>query len=220
MSITFTKQSKLLFIGDSITDCGRRECTEQIGDGYVRLLRDLLCVREPETAPNVINRGISGNKIPDLQKRWRRDVLDERPDVLSIFIGINDVWHGLVDGRSGCAINDYVAGYRDVLNQTRDVLPRCILILCEPSVLWLDTPPDANDHLDPYIAAVRQLATEFDAHCVVPLHDAFARARDARPELAWTTDGVHPTSAGHMLIAQTWLHSVRENRAMLRKSVT
>jgi lysophospholipase L1-like esterase len=207
MPITFTRSTRLLFIGDSITDCGRRECPEQIGSGYVRLVRDLLFVREPETAPIVLNRGISGNKIPDLQKRWRRDVIDERPDALSIFIGINDVWHGLVDERSGCPIDEFVAGYRDVLSQTRSLLPRCELVLCEPSVLWLENPPDANDRLAPYVEAVHRLAAEFNAYCIVPLHSAFAHAREARPDVAWTTDGVHPTSAGHMLIAQTWLEA-------------
>src|SRR5205085_5916952 len=125
---------RLLFIGDSITDCSRRECPEQIDNGYVRLVRDTLCATTPADAPIVLNRGISGNKIPDLQKRWQRDVLDLSPDVLSIYIGVNDVWHGLSDSRNGCSIDAYVAGYRDVLNRTRASLPVCELILCEPAV--------------------------------------------------------------------------------------
>jgi lysophospholipase L1-like esterase len=171
----------------------------------VRIVRDHLYAKDPPAAPRVLNRGISGNKIPDLQTRWQRDVLDLRPDILSIYIGINDVWHGLKPDRVGCSIDDFVAGYRDVLNQTRSALPAVTLVLCEPSVLWLDDPPDANARLKPYIHAVHGLARDFAAAAIVPLHRAFEHARAARPDVAWTTDGVHPTSAGHMLIARTWL---------------
>jgi lysophospholipase L1-like esterase len=196
---------KLLFIGDSITDCGRLADPEGIGSGYVRIVRDWLWTKDPASGPIVINRGISGNKIPDLQNRWERDVLELEPDLLSIYVGINDVWHGLSDPRQGCPIDRYVAGYRDVLARTRTALPACGIVLCEPSVLWLDDPGDANERLRPYIGAVHELSAQFAARCVVPLHDAFNRARALRPDIAWTSDGVHPTSAGHMLIARTWL---------------
>src|SRR5262245_48447776 len=189
MAITLTAKTRLLFIGDSITDCGRREDKDEMGTGYVRRVRDWLYAKDPSTAPVVTNRGISGNKIPDLQGRWQRDVIDLAPDVLSIYIGINDVWHGLGPNRGGCPIEQFVPGYRDVLAQTRATLPSCELILCEPSVLWLTDPPNANELLRPYIAAVHELAREFGAACVVPLHDAFNRTRDARPDIPWTTDG-------------------------------
>jgi acyl-CoA thioesterase I len=205
MAITFTASSKVLFIGDSITDCGRRTDAEHVGSGYVRLVRDYLAARDPAGAPIVINRGISGNKMPDLQKRWQRDVIDESPDVLSVFVGINDVWHGLPPRGQGCDIDDYVAGYRDILAQTRAALPRCELVLCEPSVLWLSEHPGANRRLRPYVDAVHSIGKEFGAGCVVRLHEAFTRAGSIRPNIAWTTDGVHPTSTGHMLIARTCL---------------
>jgi lysophospholipase L1-like esterase len=205
MSIAFSATSRLLLIGDSITDCGRRDDAEQVGSGYVRLIRDWLTATDPSIAPIVINRGISGSKIPDLEKRWQRDVLDERPDVLSIYIGINDVWHGLAPGRAGCDIDDYVRGYRSILKQTRETLPSCRVILCEPSVIWPPAPAEGNERLAPYVRAVQELSAEFAAECVVPLHTAFHAARDARPDIPWTRDGVHPTSFGHTLIARTWL---------------
>ena len=204
----FTATTKLLFIGDSITDCGRREDRDEIGSGYVRLIRDYLLASSPATAPLVINRGISGNKMPDLQKRWQRDVLDLSPDVLSIYIGINDVWHGLIPDRAGCDIDQFTQGYRDILTRTRDTLPNCTLILCEPSVIWPPVHDQGNARLQPYIRTVHEIAQEFNAECVVPLHGAFNAARDARPEIPWTTDGVHPTSIGHMLIARTWLTTI------------
>jgi lysophospholipase L1-like esterase len=199
--------SRLLFIGDSITDCGRRGDPEEIGDGYVRLVRDYLLARGPAAAPVVINRGISGNKIPDLQKRWERDVLETAPGVLSVFIGINDVWHGLAFDRVGCDIEHYIAGYRDILQRTRPKLPGCQFVLCEPSVISPPAHDEGNARLAPYVRAVHDVAGEFGAIGVVPLHRAFIDAQSARPDVRWTTDGVHPTSAGHMLIARTWLKS-------------
>jgi lysophospholipase L1-like esterase len=203
--INLTSTTRLLFIGDSITDCDRRNDPAQLGHGYVRLVRDWLCVRDPKNAPVVINRGISGNKMPDLQRRWQRDVLNERPDVLSIFIGVNDVWHALIPGRDGTSIDDFVAGYRDILSRTRAALPNCTIVLCEPSVIWPPVREDGNAKLRPYVTAVREAAREFDAAALVPLHAAFNVARDANGAIAWTIDGVHPTSAGHLLIARTWL---------------
>lgn len=207
MSITLSPKTRLLFIGDSITDCGRREDKDELGSGYVRRVRDYLVASAPATTPQVINRGIGGNKIPDLQKRWQRDVIDLRPDILSICIGINDVWHGLAPDRSGCTIDAFIAGYRDILSQTRQSLPDCRLVLCEPSVLWLKEPADANERLDPYVKAVHELAQEFAVECVVPLHEVFERTQSLRQDIPLTTDGVHPTSEGHMLIALTWLRT-------------
>lgn len=207
MSLPFTAQTRLLFIGDSITDCDRRKDPEEVGKGYVRLVRDYLLAKDPSAAPVALNTGISGNKVPDLEKRWQRDVIDLRPDVLSIFIGINDVWHGLVPDREGTAIERYTTGLHDLLKQTRDAFPKIKLVLCEPSVLWLPDHPEANDLLQPYIKSVHQLARDFAAECVVPLHGAFVEGKKQREAVAWTTDGVHPTSIGHMLIARTWLEA-------------
>jgi lysophospholipase L1-like esterase len=206
--ITLNANTRLLFIGDSITDCDRRKDPYEVGNGYVRLIRDHLGVTHPGNSPTVINRGISGNKMVDLQKRWQRDVIDEKPDVLSIFIGINDVWHSFAPDRVGCDIDAYTAGYRDILTRTRNALSRCALVLCEPSVIWPPVHERGNELLQPYVRAVHAMAKEFAAAAIVPLHGAFNSARDERPEVALTTDGVHPTSAGHTLICRTWLSAI------------
>ncbi|MCS7034539.1 MAG: SGNH/GDSL hydrolase family protein [Phycisphaerae bacterium] len=208
MGLTWDRSMRLLFIGDSITDCDRRKDPEEVGFGYVRMVRDWLLAAAPATAPIVMNRGISGNKMPDLVKRWQRDAIEPAPDVLSVFIGINDVWHGLLPGREGCPLERFLAGYRQILSESRAANPSLRIVLCEPSALWLNDPPDADERLHPYIAAVHQIAREFSAQCVVRLHEAFAAARRARPEIRWTTDGVHPTSIGHALIARTWMADV------------
>jgi lysophospholipase L1-like esterase len=120
-------------------------------------------------------------------------------------IGINDVWHGLVPDRVGCPIEQFVAGYRDILSRLKEARPACKLVLCEPSVIDPPQEARANDILQSYVRAVHDMAREFSAQHVVPLHRAFVAARNARPDIAWTTDGVHPTPTGHTLIARTWL---------------
>ena len=205
MSLTLSASTKLVFIGDSITDAGRREDPEGIGASYVRPIRDYLLATRPASAPIVLNRGIGGNRVVDLAARWQEDVLDLAPDILSIKIGINDVWHGLNGGVNGIPIERFTSVYDDLLRQVRTALPACRIVLCEPSVIWPPQPPEGNDILIPYVAAVRDLAEKHAAQCVVPLHEAFENARRIRPDVIWAADGVHPSSAGHMLIAQTWL---------------
>ncbi|QCK83060.1 hypothetical protein E5Z46_13115 [Geobacillus kaustophilus NBRC 102445] len=86
-------EGRIVFIGDSITESGRWRDPEQIGYGYVRLIRDYLITAYPHRSFDVVNRGVSGNRIPDLLARWERDVIDLQPDIVSISIGINDVSH-------------------------------------------------------------------------------------------------------------------------------
>lgn len=207
MSITFSAASRLVFIGDSITDVGRLSDPDGLGSGYVRIVRDYLLARDPAAAPAVINKGLSGNKVPDLEARWQRDVIEQRPDVLSIKIGINDVWHGLGEkaAKKGTTIDRYTSGLRGLLQQTRQKLPNCALVLCEPSIISPPQPAEANELLQPYVRAIRELGHEFKAAAIVPLHAAFRNAETVRPAVQWTTDGVHPTAIGHMLLARTWL---------------
>ncbi len=195
-----------LFIGDSITDCGRRNDPEGVGSGYVRIIRDYLYAKNPSVAPRVINTGISGNKVTDLAKRWKEDVIDHAPDVLSIKIGINDVWHGLNrENPTGVAIEQFVEVYHVILRQVHGALPNTKIVLCQPSVIEPPSPAEGNAVLQPYVRAVNELKREFSAAALVPLHAAFVNARRMRPDINWTPDGVHPSSAGHMLIARTWL---------------
>ena len=204
-NLNLNASTRLLFIGDSITDCGRREDAEAVGNGYVRLVRDALRASDPANAPIVINMGISGNKITDLQKRWQRDVIEQSPDVLSVMIGINDVWHGLVPDRAGVDAETFLRTYRQILMELRARRPACRLVLCEPTVISPPAPAEGNEKLRPYVRAVNDLAADFVADVVVKTHETFRNAERVRPDIAWTTDGVHPTSSGHGLIARTWL---------------
>ena len=205
MSLTLAPGQTFLFIGDSITDCGRRDDPLGLGNGYVRMIHDYLLAKDPAAAPRVINTGISGNKVTDLAGRWKTDVLDHDPDVVSVMIGINDVWHGLGGNAGGVPIEKFVETYHVILRQLHGAAPKAKLVLCQPSVIEQPAPAEGNAVLQPYVRAISELKREFSAVAMVPLHTAFVSAKKLRPDIAWTPDGVHPSSAGHMLIARNWL---------------
>lgn len=199
---------RILFQGDSITDCGRdRDLPDSLGRGYANMTAGFLAALHPELGCSCLNRGISGNRTGDLLKRWKADCLDLKPDVLSILIGINDVWRRY-DQNLPTSAETFEANYRELLGRTRETLPETRLVLMEPFVL--PVPGDRRawrEDLDPKISIVRTLAREFDA-LFVPLDGAFAAASSHQPPEYWAPDGVHPTPAGHGLISRTWLETV------------
>lgn len=204
MAIRMNPKSRFVFIGDSITDCGRGGEPEGLGNGYVRMIRDSLRAKDPAHAPQVLNRGISGNKVTNLRDRWQRDVIDLSPSVLSIMIGINDVWHGLNPGGAGVNLEVYRTTYGELIAQVKENHPQCAIVLCEPTIISPPAHAKGNESLRPYVNAVRELAVEQKV-AMAPLHDVFLESAKLRPDIDWTTDGVHPTSSGHMLIARQWL---------------
>ncbi|HEY9566408.1 MAG TPA: SGNH/GDSL hydrolase family protein [Nocardioides sp.] len=209
---------KILLTGDSITAALRDPGDpSDLGDGYVARVADAL------PGHKVLNTGINGHKVPDLQERWERDVLAHRPDLLSVMIGINDTWHAhfgglgrrLVNGlarlsgggTAGTTHEAYEAGYREILDRTRAAgINR--LVLLEPFLVPVD---DGQVRmladLEEKMRIVRLLADEYDA-LFVPLHDAFTTAAQERDPAELVIDGVHPAPAGHDLIAEQWLSVV------------
>lgn len=200
--------SRILFQGDSITDAGRdRAIPTDLGRGYASMTAGFLAALHPELGPDCLNRGISGNRTGDLVSRWKEDCLDLKPDVLSILIGINDVWRRY-DRNLPTTAGEYEKNYRILLERTRAALPETRLILMEPFVLPVPDDRKAwREDLDPKIDVVRHLAREFKA-LYVPLDGIFASASMHQPPAFWAGDGVHPTPAGHGLIARSWLHAV------------
>ena len=189
--------STAIFFGDSITDAGRRDDPDELGNGYVRLLTaELADVR-------VLNAGISGNRVVDLQGRLDDDVLAQQPDLVSIMIGINDTWRRF-DSDDPTSTEAYEAGYRDVLTRIRDAGASAILL--EPFVLPVtDEQATAwREDLDPRIEAVHRLAAEFAAP-VVPLDVELNKLAAQEGSAALAADGVHPTDRGHAEIARLWL---------------
>jgi len=208
MSIIIEEKAVVLFQGDSITDAGRSyEDNSQLGGGYAGMAAAWLSALHPDMEIEFLNRGISGNRVKDLKSRWQTDCIDLSPTWVSIMIGINDTWRRF-DSNDPTSAEAYEDDYCWILNNLRENLDAGIIIL-EPFVL--PVPDDRRGwraDLDPKIDAARRLARQFDA-VYVPLDGIFAEAATRREASFWAADGVHPSPAGHALIAQSWLKAVR-----------
>lgn len=217
MSISWSKPNKvILFQGDSITDGnrGRDEDPNHIhGHGYAYLIASKLGSELAEQQPVFYNRGISGNRISDLYARWNEDAIYLQPDVLSILIGVNDIWRALKGEPSGIT-DRYERAYRHVLEETREVLPQAKIVLMEPFILNTGAPaedwPEWHKRIAHYQQVVRKLAEEFKT-VFVPLQEVFEAAAQRVDNAYWLWDGVHPTTAGHDLIAKQWLSVVERS---------
>jgi len=203
----------LLFQGDSITDCARnREAGASpnslpaLGQGYALMVAAELLSSQPADDLRIFNRGISGNRIVDLYARIQSDILNLKPNVLSILIGVNDTWHGKnPDWSNGVSIPKYERIYRDLLNEVREALPALKFVLCEPFVLRCGVVrEDWVEEIDGRRAVVAKLAKEFGA-VLVPFQTMFDEALKLAPPEYWAADGVHPSAAGHSLMAKYWL---------------
>ncbi|OGV61954.1 MAG: GDSL family lipase [Lentisphaerae bacterium RIFOXYB12_FULL_65_16] len=207
MALAIQDKATILFQGDSITDAGRSRTDDaQLGGGYANCIATCCKTLFPDKGLRFINRGISGNRAKDLRARWQADCLDLKPDWVSIMIGINDTWRHY-DSNDPTPADAYERDYHFILTQVKETLG-ARLILLEPFVL--PVPADRKkwrEDLDPKIAAARRLAVEFQA-IYVPLDGIFAAAACQRPAAEWAGDGVHPSAAGHALIARAWLEAV------------
>lgn len=203
----FRPNQRILFQGDSITDAGRnRSLPDSMGSGYAMMAAAWISALAPASQLEFLNRGISGNRAADLMLRWDEDCIALKPDWVSILIGVNDTWRRFDSGDETTA-EKFEASYREILERSRDALG-CKFILCEPFVL--PHPADRlewRDDIELKIRVVRKLAIEFGA-IYVPFDGAFAAACTQRPPAFWAADGVHPTPAGHALMAQAWLAAV------------
>jgi lysophospholipase L1-like esterase len=186
----------ILFIGDSITDAGRRDdAPDFLGDGYVRMI----AARLPDRS--VINAGISGNRAVDLRDRWHIDVVERQPHVLTVYVGINDTWRRY-DSNDPTTAAAFESDYRACLG---DLGGASTLILVEPFVLPVTTEQERwHEDLDEKRAVVARLATEFGAQ-FLPLQALLSAAAEDHGAAALAQDGVHPTALGHRLIADAWL---------------
>ncbi len=209
------KESIILFQGDSITDAGRDRNREQnasdygaLGKGYVYLIAAQLLADQPGDGLKIYNRGISGNKVFQLADRWDKDCLKLKPDVLSILIGVNDIWHTL-NGNYDGTVEKYEKDYRALLDRTRKELPKVQLVICEPFVLRCGAVNDKwFPEFDKYRAVAGKMAKEFNA-LFVPFQSMFDNAVKQAPPAHWAADGVHPSMAGAYLMGQEWVKVVR-----------
>ena len=205
----FTTGARILFQGDSITDGKRGRNADPnhiLGHGYAFIIAAKFGAAFPELKLEFINRGVSGNTVPDLQKRWQADTLDLKPDILSILVGVNDAGRGL-------PMDQYEPAYEKIIAEARSANPQLKLVLCEPFTLPVGRKIEGYDTWSADIkqrqAIVARLAKKHGAALVQfqrVFDDAIARA----PADYWIWDGVHPTYRGHQLMADEWERVVRE----------
>ncbi|WP_437228699.1 SGNH/GDSL hydrolase family protein [Planctomicrobium sp. SH661] len=204
----------ILFQGDSITDAGRsRETANEpnlrstLGGGYAWMAASQVLVDHAPGELKIFNRGISGNKVPDLAARWDVDCLQLKPDVLSILIGVNDVWHRR-NGKYQGTLESYEADYRTLLKRTLDALPNVKLVICEPFILKAGAIDDSwSPEFDGFRAVAKKMSEEFKT-VFVPFQAAFDRAVAYAEPKEWAGDGVHPSLYGASLMAHEWIKAV------------
>ncbi|RKP57271.1 GDSL family lipase [Cohnella endophytica] len=207
------KSQKLLFIGDSITDCERQRPDGEglfgaLGKGYVSLVDALLQAVYPDLGIRVVNMGSSGNTVVDLEARWQEDVLDRKPDWLSVMVGTNDVWRQydtpfITDWH--VYADKYETTLRSLVERTKPHVGN--IVLMTPFYLESNERDAMRSTMDEYGAIVKRIAEEYGTMFVdtqaafnVVLKDLYSAT------LAW--DRVHPTQAGHAVLARAFLNAV------------
>ncbi|WP_158819456.1 SGNH/GDSL hydrolase family protein [Granulicella sp. S156] len=209
------QHSVVLFQGDSITDGGRarsgQDFNHTMGQDYAYILSARIGAEHPEWAVTFVNRGISGNRVLDLAARWQADTLDLKPTLLSILVGVNDA---LATGERAESVEQFTDTYDQLLADTIKELPGVQIVLGEPFLL------PVGKHKEPYAvefaelrkrqAVVAQLAEKYHLP-LIHYQEIFDRACRKAPAEYWLWDGVHPSYAGHALMAEEWARIVRKS---------
>lgn len=197
----------ILFQGDSITDCGRsREEFIYLGEGYPHLIAAELGFDYPADY-DFQNRGVSGNRIVDLYARIKSDIINLKPDVMSILIGVNDVWHE-IDRQNGVDAEKFFRIYCMLIEEIRAALPDVKIMIMEPYVMKGSATEENWDCFRTEVAKRAEKAkavAEKYGLTFIPLQDKLNEAEKLAPGTHWTRDGVHPTKYGHELIKREWL---------------
>ncbi len=205
-----------LFQGDSITDAGRDR--DEIGKGsrgYPTFVEGKLGVLYPNELM-FYNMGVSGDRSVDMYARIKRDFINIRPDYASILIGVNDVWHELNDDPNGVADGKYYRVYRDFIAEVLAELPACKIMILEPFVLKASGTEAHYAVFRPEVekraASARRVAEQFNL-VFIPLQKRFDELTKIAPPSFWLADGVHPTPAGHEIIAEAVVEAYQKIRA-------
>ena len=205
--------SKFILIGDSVTDADRAKPIGEglfgaYGKGYVSYIEALLSATVPEQSIRIVNQGLSGNTVRDLKARWQTDVLDLKPDWLSIGIGINDVWRQFdlpLQTEAQVPLDEYAATLEELIASTRPLLKG--LVLLTPYVIEPNRDDAMRKRMDQYGAAVKTIAGKHGA-IFVDVQAAFDAVTQHRHPMAWAWDRIHPNAAGHMVIARAVLKAL------------
>ncbi len=201
----FPDNAVILFQGDSITDGNRGRSADPNhihGHGYVYLIASDLGANHPGKNWTFVNRGVSGDMVDRLQKRWDKDTIAVKPDVLSIMIGCNDFYHGV-------SVEDYTQRYDALLKETVEKLPNVKLVIIEP---FTRADEETLKRYAPFQKAAADLAKKYNA-VFVPTQQMYSEAFQSVPDSRyWLWDRVHPTTAGHWLLYKQWLKCVKEQQ--------
>ena len=214
--ITLKQNDIILFQGDSITDAGRNREQQQnpnhtnaLGNGYAMLAASTMLNKFADKKIQIYNRGISGNRVPDLQNRWAQDTISLQPTILSILIGVNDFWRTMDQGAQNSAAQ-YKSQYQQLLDDTLRQLPNVQLIIGEPFAV--NNVKHVNEAWYPefptYQQAAAEIAKEYKA-LFIPYQQVFDKAEKQADGGYWTTDGIHTSLAGANLMAQAWLDCLK-----------
>ncbi len=216
------KRLTFLFQGDSITDGnrGRNEDPNHIlGHGYCFAVSSRIGADFPEAGFTFFNRGISGNTVTDLDRRWQTDTLDINPDVLSLLVGINDV-NALVNGRDHAVdLDTFETTYRKLLTSCRKQNPDLLIVLGLPFFFASGWRKDQYETWYPltvqHAEVVKCIAADFNA-VLIDYPKVFEEALKRAPIDYWIWDGVHPTVFGHELMAREWISRVSSKLGFLK----
>jgi lysophospholipase L1-like esterase len=200
----------LLFIGDSITDAGRARPVGEgngLGGGYPSQVAALLGATYPERKIRVLNTGISGNTIRNLKARWQKDVIDLKPDWLSIMIGTNDVWRQFSGTNNPDSVfpEEFEKTYHELIAQTRPLVKGISLLT--PFYIEPDRDQPMRKRMDEYVKLVRKIAKETGCR-LGDTQAPYDKALESVPFAALAGDKVHPTAMGHMVLSRTFLKTI------------
>ena len=197
--MSLRKGERILFLGDSITEQGVKP------NGYVTLLREQFRTRYPDLGIEIIGAGISGNKVTDLEKRLAKDVIEKKPTIVVIYIGINDVWHWALAGHSGTTKEEFERILREIIARIR--YSGAEVVLCTPSVIGekFDGTNSQDPLLEQYCVIDRKIAFDQGIR-LCDLRKAFiayltVHNKENSEKNFLTTDGVHLNDAGNKLVA-------------------
>ena len=213
---------KILFQGDSITDCGRaREHDAYIGSGYALLVKSQLGFENPGQY-DFYNRGISGNRIVDLYARIKADIINLNPDYISILIGVNDVWHEFGE-HNGVDADKYEKIYCMLIEEIREALPNVKIMILEPFCLKGAATKNTQDETDKWnifnaqvkkrAERAKKVAEKYNL-TFVEIQNVLDKAAEMIEDTYWLEDGVHPTAMGHELIKREWIRAFEKMTAL------
>lgn len=188
------KKIKLLFQGDSITDAGRNYSDyHDLGNGYPKYAARYISEKYNDIEFEFIDLGISGNQTKDLVERLQVDFIDIQPDIVSILIGINDVWHH-AENKDGISPEVFEERYRTVLEAIKNKT-RAKIMMIEPFLIPVKDKLYFREDLAPKIEIIRGLAREY-ADVYLPTDGLLQSVFIGDDPLSYAADGVHPTEKG------------------------